>query len=174
MEFTIRPALLEDAASIAHVHVESWTSTYMGIVPEGYLASLKLEDRVRLWQGALGKGDATVFVAEDEAGFCGFAAGGGLREPIEGYDAELYAIYLLRDRQLRGIGRDLVRNLVASLVSEGRTSMIVWVLQQNPAVSFYRRLGGTEVGKKGIEIGGAQLEELCFGWVTLETLNAAK
>lgn len=172
MECETRPAVLEDAEAIARVHVESWKSTYKGIVADDYLASLKLEDRAEMWRKSLEQGNAAVFVAEDEAGLCGFVAGGGLREAIEGYDAELYAIYLLQDRQRRGLGRSLVRRLVESLAKEGRTSMIVWVLEQNPAVLFYRRLGGIQVARKRIEIGGARLEELCFGWAGLDVLSA--
>ena len=33
-DISIRPAVAEDAAPIARVHVESWRSTYAGILPD--------------------------------------------------------------------------------------------------------------------------------------------
>jgi len=37
--------------------------------------------------------------------------------------------------------------------------MIVWVLEQNPSVSFYERLGAVQIARKVINIGGADLQE---------------
>ena len=42
---TVRPAIPEDAPAIARVHVASWRETYAGIVPDEFLASLKVERR---------------------------------------------------------------------------------------------------------------------------------
>ncbi len=49
MRVAIRAARLEDAGAIAHVHVESWRTTYAGIVPDAYLAGLDEILRTRLW-----------------------------------------------------------------------------------------------------------------------------
>ena len=46
----IRRALPSDAPGIARVHVESWRSTYVGIVPDDYLASLDCRERERIWR----------------------------------------------------------------------------------------------------------------------------
>jgi len=95
MSFTIRPARIEDAGAIAFVQVESWKSTYAGIVPDEYLASLSVESRTGAWKELFDAGTNLMFVAEDTTAIFGFVSGGKLRDPIEGYDAELYAIYLL-------------------------------------------------------------------------------
>jgi hypothetical protein len=50
--------------------------------------------------------------------------------------------------------------------------MIVWVLEQNPSVSFYKRLGAVQVARKIINIGGADLQELALGWPSLDRLTA--
>lgn len=36
----LREARLDDASAIARVHVDTWLSTYRGIVPEEYLSKL--------------------------------------------------------------------------------------------------------------------------------------
>jgi GNAT superfamily N-acetyltransferase len=173
MNLAIRKADIEDAAAIAHVHVESWKTTYAGIVSDVFLASLSKEDRTHSWQEQILAGNISIFVAEDEKGIFGFAAGGKIREKLDDYDAELYAIYLLRERQGQGVGRTLVLTLASVLRAEGLTSMLVWVLEQNPSVSYYEHLDAVQIARKVINIGGADLQELAFGWASLDRLVAA-
>jgi hypothetical protein len=68
------------------------------------------------------------------------------------------------------VGKALMRQLASILYDTGFRSLIVWVLAKNPAVEFYRHLGGAEVATKQIEIGGVQLTELAFGWRSLSAL----
>jgi ribosomal protein S18 acetylase RimI-like enzyme len=168
MECKIRRAVAEDAPSIGLVQVESWRRTYAGIVPEAYLAALDDEESAAKWKQHIQSGRMFVFVAEDQWGIFGFVSGGGLRDPIEGYDAELYAIYLLPARQRRGVGQEMAQTLREALLMEGFSSMVVWVLEGNlPGVSFYKRMGGVQIAQKTIEIGGTVLSELAFGWPVL-------
>ena len=172
MKLTIRKAKIEDAAGIAHVQVESWKTTYSGIVSDVFLSSLNKEERTRRWQEQMLTDDISIFIAEDETGIFGFAAGGEIREKLDDYDAELYAIYLLHERQRQGVGRTLSCTLASALETRGFASMLVWVLEQNPSVSFYERLGAVEIARKVINIGGADLLELGFGWPSLDRLVA--
>jgi L-amino acid N-acyltransferase YncA len=164
--YSIRLAEMRDAAAIAHVHVESWLTTYRGLVPEGYLASLNAAERVPLWREWLSS-DISVFVAEIEGKIVGFASGGPIREALGAYDAELYTIYLLEREQGRGIGKDLLSAVAKALVGKDYTSMLVWVLEQNPAVRFYEKAGAQHLMSKQIEIGGISLTELALGWPDL-------
>lgn len=170
MKFTVRQARIEDADSIARVHVESWKTTYAGIVPDAYLASLTPEPRAEMWKGQLNAGTILIFVAEDATGIFGFASGGKSRETIPGYDAELYAIYLLQQKQRQGVGRSLVQKVAEALRRKGFRSLIVWVLAKNPAVDFYVSLRGSLVAEKEIEIGGLRLNEIALGWTSLDDL----
>jgi ribosomal protein S18 acetylase RimI-like enzyme len=168
MDFKIRRAAPEDVQSIGLVQVESWRKTYAGIVPDAYLASLDDEVRAADWKRHVEAGQIFIFVAEDQWGIFGFIAGGGIRDAIAGYDAELYAIYLMPARQRRGVGQELVLSLREALLMRGFSGMVVWVLERNlPAVCFYKSLGGMQFADKAIEIGGAVLTELAFGWPVL-------
>jgi L-amino acid N-acyltransferase YncA len=170
----IRPAKIEDAPAIAHVHNESWKTTYAGIVPASFLANLDTEARTGMWREQLANGNSIIFVAEAASDIVGFVCGGPLREPLETYDAELYAIYLLQEQQQQGTGRLLIHTLATTLLERNFTRMLLWVLAQNPATSFYKHLGAIEIAQKQIEIGGATLEELAFGWTDLHPLVSDK
>jgi len=177
----IRRARPEDAQAIAEVHVQSWRETYPGIVPSEVLDKLSIEDRRKSWAEHLGEGPPYhrfTFVAEDSNGqIVGFAAGGALRKDFtagEGvpesvpdhFDGELQAIYLLRDYQRQGIGRDLFRAVAGELKNRGFHSMLVWVLKENLTKAFYQAMGGAPVAEKKIKI-GAWLVETAYGWESL-------
>lgn len=166
---SIRAATAEDAGAIARVHVESWKTTYSGIVPEAYLAGLDEILRTKLWQEWLAA-DSLVLVAERNGQVVGFANAGANRAAPEGCDAELYAIYLLQDAQRRGAGTALLRAVAKALTERGFKSMAVWVLERNPARNFYESMGSHLATSKVIEIGGAKLMEVAYVWPKLRSL----
>jgi L-amino acid N-acyltransferase YncA len=170
---SIRRATERDAVAISHVHVNSWRTTYAGIVPQQYLATLNETERVPLWQEWLTR-DIQVYIAELDGKVVGFISGGPIREPLHSYDAELFAIYLLQHAQQQGIGTALLRELATSLMSKGFTSMTVWVLERNPSKHFYVKSGAQLITSKEIEIGGAMLSEVVYGWPALEAIGSLK
>jgi GNAT superfamily N-acetyltransferase len=168
---SIRAAMERDAVAISHVHVHSWRTTYAGIVPDEYLASLNEAERVPLWREWLTR-DIQVYIADLDGEVVGFISGGPIREPVQTYEAELFAIYLLEQAQGHGIGTTLLRELAGSLLSKGFTSMIVWVLEKNPSRHFYVKSGAQFVTSKDIHIGGVMLSEVAYGWPDLGAIRS--
>jgi GNAT superfamily N-acetyltransferase len=171
----IRAACPSDAAGIAGVHVDSWRTTYRGIVPDDFLAALSYEQRERMWRGILSpaSGSSFVYVAEGPSGqIVGFASGGPVRDLAPDYSGELYAVYLLQDRQRHGLGRRLIGAVVRRLIQAGMTSLLVWVLADNPARKFYEALGGQYVYDRRVSIGNARLVEVAYGWRDARILAA--
>jgi ribosomal protein S18 acetylase RimI-like enzyme len=124
----IRAATLHDAEPIARVHIESWRTTYKGIVPDDFLAPLSYAQREQFWYQMLtDPGSRTVvYIAEGESGqVVGFASGGPERRGDPVYTGELYAIYLLAPHQGHGIGRQLAITLVIRLMQDGLTALLV-------------------------------------------------
>jgi GNAT superfamily N-acetyltransferase len=165
----VRAAMGTDAAGIARVHVESWRTTYAGIVPEAFLAGLDEAERTLSWREWLTL-DVPVFVAELDGEIVGFAGGGAIREPLLDYDAELFAIYLLKQAQGRGIGMALLRALAGSLRDRGLSRMMAWVLASNTSGEFYAKTGASLISSKEMDIGGAMLPVLAYGWPSLAAI----
>ncbi|MEH1967766.1 MULTISPECIES: GNAT family N-acetyltransferase [unclassified Nostoc] len=94
----------------------------------------------------------------------GFASGGQERTGDRLYQGELYAIYILEKYQRQGLGYCLVSTIATRLLQPGISSMLVWVLDDNPASRFYQSLGGQQVYQKQIEIATVQLVEVAYGW----------
>ncbi len=175
MSIRIRAAVPEDASSIAKVHVDSWRTTYAGILPAEYLAGLSYRDRESVWNRILSteRPAGGSFVAETDGGnVIGFAIYGPEREGNRTYRGELYAIYLLEDYQRMGIGRPLMSAAARGLLADGFSSMLLWVLEDNhSARRFYESLGGERVGQKTIAIGGADFTEVSYGWKDISILT---
>ena len=168
----IREATSEDIAGIAYVHAESWKTTYRGIVSDEFLDQITVEGRKKLWTRVFASPnkDEVMYVAQDETGqIIGLANGGARKEPDE-YDAELYALYLLKEHQGKGIGKQLIRSVVQKLIEQEYSSFMTWVLAANPAINFYHRMGGESVAREMITIGNESLEEVKMGWKDIQVI----
>lgn len=170
VDAAIRRARPDDAGDIARVHIATWRTTYAGIVPQPYLDSLDLAERAQAWRERLEGGDLLIYIAEAAGTLCGFSSGGPLREPVGDCDCEVYAIYVLAESQQRGVGRRLMSALAAELAKQGYARPAVWVLAENPSRQFYARLGAQPMAEKQIEIGGASLVEVAYGWDSMNPL----
>ncbi|MFI5052655.1 MAG: GNAT family N-acetyltransferase [Acidimicrobiales bacterium] len=168
----VRPAGLGDAAAIARVHVSTWRTTYRGMLPDDFLASLTEEHYAERWKRGIGDRTSRVYVAEDADGVVGFASGGRERVGEDGFGGELYALYVDDRVQRLGHGRELVRAVVGGLRDMGLRDMIIWVLRDNAgARAFYERLGGVYVRTQPITIGPTLLHEVSYGWRSLDDLR---
>lgn len=173
MPFTIREAVFADASSIARVHLESWRTTYQGLVDDGFLNAMRLDERRETWKHRLAYPDPDVLVlaACDEKGnILGFATAGPERTENLGCDGELYAIYLAADCQRQGLGKQLVFQTARSLNRRGMQSLSVWVLSTNPSRAFYEALGAKYVMDKPLLIGEGEYIEAGYVWKDLSPM----
>lgn len=170
----IREALPGDAAGIARVQVDSWRTTYAGLVPAPFLEGLSYDRCEETWQRGLTRPNTqyVYVVAENSDGqVVGFANGGPERDGRADYQGELYTLYLLQDYQRQGLGRGLVAHAAQLLRRRGYRNLLVWVLAENPSRRFYEALGGVAAGEKPIDIGGAILVEVAYGWSDIRVLG---
>jgi GNAT superfamily N-acetyltransferase len=176
MAIAIRPATADDAPAIARVRVESWSTTYRGLIPDAYLDAMELDASIEMWNRVLTAGPNTtsVFVAENDGDVVGFAAGNMLKEPRHDLDAELSAVYLRREFHHAGIGRRLVCAVARAQRTHGASGLIVWVIAGNKgARAFYERLGATLLAEQPFEWDGMDLVEAGYGFRDIDALVAA-
>jgi L-amino acid N-acyltransferase YncA len=169
-----RPAAPDDAMTIAEIYVDSWRSTYAGLLPDDVLLRLDAANReVRWWRRALSRRrrDLLVYVAEQTGhGVVGFASGGPSRGRGLPHDIEIYTLYLRDEFQGLGLGKQLFLGLSERLVARSNGSLVVWVLDGNPARYFYEAMGGKCVARRNGSMGGAEIEEVAYGWEDVREL----
>ena len=168
--FMIRNVVADDADAIAKVQVDTWRSAYNNLVPSEVLESLSYKQRSEYWKSVISREDreGIFLVAEEEAnGVVGFCVCGINRDEDSEFASELYAIYVLEVHQDHGIGRALFEEYRKWTLDRGMTSMIVWVLRDNPYRRFYETMGGEVVSERMISIGETELPEVACGWRTV-------
>jgi GNAT superfamily N-acetyltransferase len=172
----VRRADAGDAPAIARVRIDSWRTTYRGLIPDAYLDAMQVEASTAIWDRVLTAGPNTtsVFVAERGGDVVGFACGTQLGVPKHGYDSELAAVYLRREFQRAGLGRSLVGAVAGAQRAHGATGLLTWVIAGNKgARAFYEALGGKLVVEQAFQWDGMDLVEAGYGWHDLPALADA-
>lgn len=160
----VRRAKPSDARSVADTHDEAWRAAYQGIIPGPELAKLINRRGTEWWDGAIRKGSRiSVLVFGDR--IAGYANYGRNRARSLSYEGEIYELYLRPEFQGLGFGRRLFTAARRDLIQSGMKTTVVWALSDNdPAVAFYRALGGRTVARSSEKFGGKVLDKVAFAW----------
>ncbi len=150
----VRRATVDDARSIARVHVEAWRAAYRGLMPDTVLdaftgvegdpvsRSAALDASERRWRDNLVKMPAQgrTAVAERSGSVVGFVTAGPSRaSPVLG---EIWALYASPDTWGGGFGRALLDDALAFLATNHLADVELWVLEGNArAIRFYEAAG---------------------------------
>src|SRR3954470_22930775 len=143
----IRKATEADLEAIAHVLVDTWRTTFRGLLADAFLDGMTYARQEERDRRTMGGARAAYFVAVDarSSEVVGFVNGGPNRQPDYPYPAEIYAFYIRQAWQHRGIGGRLFRAIAAEFLASGSQALLVWVLADNSNRGFYQRLGGHEI-----------------------------
>lgn len=163
----IRDAVPNDAPGIAKVHVLTWQSAYQGLIPNSYLQTLSISKRIESWTNQLHSTSEGMryLVAEIEDEIVGFATVGKNEDGDSSSElGELYAIYVLPDKQGNGIGSGLLKAGIDFLKGEYFKTATLWVLEANQASRRWYESRGWEIeGTLKIEDRGTfQLHEIRY------------
>lgn len=156
----VRPATTADLPAVRDVAGRTWRAAYAGLIPdvdiERFLLNAYSPSGLERTLSALGAG---FVVATDGGEVVGYAMGGRNREGR----AELFAIYVLPERQGTGIGRRLWSGVAGHLHGLGFTELLVWALASNgPARRFYERQGGQPVAEREFPVGAGLVSEIGY------------
>ena len=141
MHITIRDMGADDLEGKAYVQWQSCQETYAGLVDADFLEVFTLDRCIgiaRRWQ-------ENTLIAQADGSTVGFASYNKYRDDSLAKCGEIYALYVLRAYQGRGIGYALMQACLDRL--SGYPLIALWVLEGNErAIRFYRRVGFTPDG----------------------------
>jgi ribosomal protein S18 acetylase RimI-like enzyme len=176
----IRPAIPADAAAIGRIYVETWRTTYAGMVPDRVLLGMsEARQRMRWAQWFQRPGSEFALVAQDrDAGLVGFVSCGAARgRPLASSGingaGEVFTLYVLPDFQGQGVGRRLLAGAFQGLADRRFGAAVIWVLAANPARFFYEALGGRRIAEQQERLWGTKLPEYAYLWPDLGAALAA-
>ena len=160
----IRRAKASDASAVADAHDEAWRTAYQGIIPGTELDKLINRRGPAWWESAIRKGSRIAILAFGDK-VAGYANYGRNRARSLFYDGEIYEIYLRPEFQGLGFGRRLFSAARKDLGQSGLKSLVVWALSDNePAMEFYRALGGRAVARSSERFGAKSLDKVAYAW----------
>jgi ribosomal protein S18 acetylase RimI-like enzyme len=165
----IREAKTNDSNGIARVIVDTWRSTYSGIMSQEFLDNMSYKKAKGIFDEAIKRRDRILLVVENSLGeIVGIAEGGKEREGYKNYQGEIYAIYILKEYQKKGLGKKIIHRMIKEFIHEDISSMIIWVLEDNSSRKFYEKLGGISKEVKYSKIGQKRLKEIGYIWNELK------
>ncbi|MBO5477407.1 MAG: GNAT family N-acetyltransferase [Clostridia bacterium] len=156
----IRKARVEDALQIAIVNVYTWKTQYSGLMPEDVIDNrvanveqMAMKNKQRIID------DDNYIVAEVDGTIVGFTR--YAKSTYKDYEnaGEIFALYLLKGFNGKGIGRKLFEAAKDELKRAGYNKMIIKCLKGNPTLDFYKYMGGKVIGEDKMIIDNAVLEE---------------
>lgn len=162
----IRKAHKSDLSFIAKIHVDTWNTSYKGIIPDEYLKGRSYKEQEQKWLQRIFDNPNSkefMYAAENEEGkILGFASAS--IENKEETDSILYTIYILKEYQRQGIGKLLLKSIVKDLKTLKAKSMITWVFEDNPSRRFYEALGAKKFKEKLVNIRERDIKEIAYIW----------
>jgi len=172
--YIIREAVPCDAEGTTYVHVKGWQTSYIGIIEQSYLDNISYDQRLELRKKILeSKGTLQLVVTFGEQ-IVGFADSGPLRPkpyneqffPSQKENVkygEIYAIYLLREHQRKGLGKILYQECRQWFKAQDYHHFVTRGLVDNiRARHFYESEGGELIGEVTINIGDKDYKEFCY------------
>lgn len=171
MGIKIRKAIENDIKGITKVHVDSWKTTYKGILSDEMIEATTYESREKQWKNIFKQavGNQYRYVAETLDGeIIGFIDGGLERTGKYDCDGELYAIYLLEEYQGYKVGKQLFQTLVSEFMKNDICSVLVWVISNNPSIGFYEKFSPERVHIKFLE--RLNVQETAYRWRDIDNL----
>lgn len=171
LPYHIRKPTESDAEGIAFVHVNSWKTSYTGIIDQDFLESLSYEKRLASWKEILKSKNSQELVVLLNKQIVGFVGFGPIRaesylaffEDTEKKIGEIYAIYLLEEHKRKGLGKELFTQCRLWFNQEGFETFVVRALTDNlRAKGFYEKEGGKSIGEITITIGNKNYPEAFY------------
>src|SRR5262245_57548767 len=153
----VRAAVPGDAPAMAALHVRAWRAAYAGIMPDAFLAGLRVEEREAMWRRSLTEpelapAERAIFVADQDGTVLGFAAAGHARGDDEFGLGELYAINV-DPPAWGGAASGALLDAAAAWLDARFATSILWVVDRNArARAFYAGAGWSLDGATRTEV----------------------
>jgi RsiW-degrading membrane proteinase PrsW (M82 family)/GNAT superfamily N-acetyltransferase len=147
---TLRKASDNDIMLIRELSLQVWPQTYSSILsPEQiqYMLQLMYSEAALHRQMQDNHHFFIVYNAGIPIGFASYSE-------TEPQLYKLHKIYILPVQQGRGTGRFVIEQLIQKIKEEGATALRLNVNRNNPALTFYQKLGFVAIQEEDIDIGG--------------------
>ena len=143
MEYIIRLAREDDLDSLVKLKHAVWDSTYRGIYPDRMIDDYDYEKHLNKFKKIMSNPDVELFVVESDGKLIGYMEYGVPIRPFKEYEQEIGLLYVLKEYQGMGIGRELFDLAYRKIKENGYDEFFISCNKYNvKAQGFYEKMGG--------------------------------
>ena len=147
----------DDSQEIAKLVIDSWKTTYKGLIDDNYLNNLNIENVKNRWEEEIEK-NSNVLIYRENGEILGVIKYG--KAELEKENGEIYVLYVKPEEKRKGIGTKLVNTAKQELLKSNYKNIIVWCLDGNLiGENFYLKSGGKKQEKRVYNVNGIDVTE---------------
>lgn len=155
MQYQIRLATIDDFKNLAILKQQVWNETYRGIYDDDIIDNFNYEKNEEKFKNIIENPSISLYVVESNRLLIGYMSAGVPLHGYADYKQEIGLLYLKKDFQKLGIGKELFNIGYKAIKENGYKSFFISCNKYNTnARKFYEKMGGVlvyedeEVGNK--------------------------
>jgi ribosomal protein S18 acetylase RimI-like enzyme len=144
----IRPVESIDLGSLVTIFRACWNISYRDLISEAVRDAMDIDAATKLLANAVNPnpGRYTLIATEGESGL-GFASFGS--DADDESRGHLFSLYVSPESAGKGVGSELLNEVISELDKIGKPEITLWVFKENPtAIGLYRKSGFVETGRE--------------------------
>lgn len=142
-DYKIRLATKEDAKNLAILKQKVWNETYRGIYDDDIIDNFNYKEAEETFLSIIDNNKISFYVVESNGELVGYMDVGVPIRKFGEYEQEIGLLYLTKDFQKRGIGRELFNLGYNEIKNKGYKEFFISCNKYNiNARKFYERMGG--------------------------------
>ena len=143
-----RKATVEDCRALSELKRDVWSTTYSGIYPQEKLDGYDVDKNEGIFRSFVEKPDIELYLAENNGKPIGLMTVGKPYKLYNEYNQEVALLYIRKDFQRMGIGRQFLEIAKDEVRRKGFDRFVLSVNEQNEnAIAFYKKMGGIEIAE---------------------------
>ncbi len=143
MSYLIRLATEQDCDKLSKLKQQVWSETYRGIYSDEKIDNFDYQKNSEKFLNIINNPNIELYVVEDNSRLVGYMDCGVPYRPYKNYKQEIGLLYLLKEYQRKGIGKELFNIATSKIKENGYNEFFVCCNKYNiNAQEFYKRMGG--------------------------------
>lgn len=143
MEYKIRKTTKNDVEELSRLKQIMWMQTYRGIYSDDVIDNFDYEKHKNKFLKLIDNPDINFYVVESDNKLIGYMTYGLPTRPFRDYEQEIGLLYLLKEYQRNGIGRELFNIAFNGIKEKGYKEFFISCNKYNVnAQEFYKKMGG--------------------------------
>ncbi len=161
MKWNVEKSKKEDCRAIVEFITKTWNQTYRGIVNDEFLDNLEKTEEKRYINAmnSFDKRSNMQYIIKKDNKIIAYLKLSKIKNDEYKESIELQSLYVLKEYQKTGIGKELIQKAFNEAKKAGYKKMIIGCLEENKSNGFYKKMGGKFIKKREFNLPNQTLYE---------------